>query len=235
MGRCSQRLRPNFSSAQVVLHALSSHSSSIWQRHRQPLHSDLLAEQYLLQNTQNWNNFLPAKHYITSKRRQLKNWDPQEEDVSNLFQLGSMHGNARWLHCCSSPPRADGSCTHIVSSSRSWWTKEHRGLQAVADLPTSWGWWPVNALYLRWRCRCSSRMRHSTSTFGAKNGNRCTTMSGSQDGHATICTDTIRVSASFDHDGIELKQLEGWARGLMRLHGLFLISNLLANKTESHT
>lgn len=114
MGRCSQRLQPNFSSAQVLLHALSSHSSSIWQQSRQPLHSDLLAQQYLLQNTSNWKNFLPAKHYITSKCRQLKNWDPQVEDVSNLFQFGSMHGNARWLHCCSSPPRADGSCTHIV-------------------------------------------------------------------------------------------------------------------------
>lgn len=79
-------------------------SNSIEHPSRQSLSSDLWAQQYLLQNTQDWSNFLPAKRYITSKCRQLGNSDPLVEDVINLFYFSLMHRNARWWLCCSPPP-----------------------------------------------------------------------------------------------------------------------------------
>lgn len=85
MGRCSQRRQPNLKHRSgTTAFSVCSNSNSI-SREQAVIRSDLWAQQYLLQNTQDWNNFLPAKRHITSECRQLHNSDPQVEDVSNLF------------------------------------------------------------------------------------------------------------------------------------------------------
>ena len=70
---------------QVLLYALWAVAAIPSNMSSQSLSSDLRAQQYLLQNTQDWNNFLPANPYITGEHRQLQNLDPQVEDVHNLF------------------------------------------------------------------------------------------------------------------------------------------------------
>lgn len=140
----------------------------------------------------------------------------------------------------SSPPTADGEvlCMQVVPVSRRQAKRVDqgdRGLLSRLQTPqgkASWGCWAVELLHFWWRCGCSFRARLSisTSTLGLRRTiaaqplHMARVLPICSPGHVAI---HICTSAAFDSHGRALQTLEGWPRGLMRLHGLLLIWNLL--------
>lgn len=105
----------------------------------QSLSRDSPAQQYLLQNTQGQNNFLPAEPDITGGHRQLQNSAAHGEDVNNLSQFCLTHGNARWPLCCSPPQQGTEevpvcNLSLLTECSWGWWPREH---QQFADTATN--------------------------------------------------------------------------------------------------
>lgn len=106
---------------------------------RQSLRRDSPAQQYVLQNTQDQNNFLPAEPDTTGRCRQLQNSAPRRENVNNLSRFCLTHGNARWPLCRSPPQKGMEEVpvcklSLLTECSQSWRAREH---QQFADTATN--------------------------------------------------------------------------------------------------
>lgn len=112
----------------TTAHTVSSNSSSIQHLSRPSLSSDLQAQQYLLQNTEDWNNFLPVTSQANadSCKIQIHKW-------KSAVCSGSVWGTETPDGCSAVHLLQKGMeevCVGKLSlwteHSRNWWTREHQ-------------------------------------------------------------------------------------------------------------